>query len=86
MAKKRVSKVRSEFQEKLAKVEIDAWNKGGSGYMIEREGKRYLVTKDGLVPADQDGKPLTGPEAQKIIKNKRKGAKKPPATGDLLES
>lgn len=77
MAKKKGSKGKSEFQEKLSQVEIDAWNEGGSGYVLVRDGKKFLVTKDGLVPADQDGKPLTGPQAQKIIKNKRQAAKKP---------
>jgi hypothetical protein len=53
--------------------EKSAWDAGGSAYEITKaDGKRYRVTKDGLIP-------ITGTEAQNVLKRQRKRRK--PAAG-----
>lgn len=52
-----------------SETEKRLWEQGGSGYEIIKKGVRYKVTKDGLIP-------ITGPQAQQIIKQQRRQRKK----------
>ena len=52
-------------RQQISDSDIKNWQEGGVPYEIMRDGKRYAVTPGGLVP-------ITGPQAQKRLKKKRK--------------
>lgn len=52
-------------REQKDKAEERLWKQGGSSIETEMDGVRYKVTPQGLVP-------ITGSQAQKIIKKQRK--------------
>lgn len=74
MAKQKKPKLPKALSMAERSAKEDAlWQAGGGGSIItEVDGVEYEVTPDGLKPLAKQSDKLTGPQAQKIVKRKRK--------------